>query len=143
MDTTEIIFQREFTLAASEFINVLQRSTLAERRPVADAERIADMLQHANLIVTARMDGRLIGVSRALTDFAFCTYLSDLAVDETYQHQGIGARLIYETKKHSPQAKLILLAAPKATGYYPKVGMSLFEHCFILDDAEKMILKQV
>ena len=39
------------------------------------------MLEHADIIVTARVTGQLVGVSRAVTDFAFCTYLSDLAVD--------------------------------------------------------------
>lgn len=141
MSVSDIIFQRELTLAADEFIDVLNRSTLAERRPVDDADRIRDMLQNANLIVTARIDGKLIGVSRALTDFAFCTYLSDLAVDQAYQKMGIGVRLIAETKKQSPKAKLILLAAPAAVNYYPKTGMTNFTHCFLLDDVNNLVIK--
>ncbi|MFD0793921.1 GNAT family N-acetyltransferase [Mucilaginibacter litoreus] len=137
-----IVYQRELTLNPGEFIDVLNRSTLGERRPVNDADRITAMLQNANLIITARVDGKLVGVSRALTDFAFCTYLSDLAVDETYQKQGIGVKLIHETKKHSPQAKLILLAAPKAVGYYPKTGMTNFTHCFLLDDINDLKIKE-
>jgi len=66
------------------------------------------MCQNANLIVTARKDGKLVGVARSLTDFIYCTYLSDLAVDKSLQKRGIGTRLIKETKLHSPQAKLIL-----------------------------------
>ncbi|MES2266021.1 MAG: GNAT family N-acetyltransferase [Bacteroidota bacterium] len=141
MPTSDIVFQRELTLGADEFIDVLKRSTLAERRPIDDADRIQDMLQNANLIVTARIDGKLVGVSRALTDFAFCTYLSDLAVDAAYQKKGIGVRLIAETKKHSPKAKLILLAAPAAVNYYPKTGMTNFTHCFLLDDVNDLKLK--
>ncbi|MGY4538217.1 putative N-acetyltransferase YhbS [Mucilaginibacter sp. UYNi724] len=142
MPISDIIFQRELTLGADEFIDVLKRSTLAERRPVDDAERIQDMLQNANLIITARIDGKLVGVSRALTDFAFCTYLSDLAVDQAYQKMGIGVRLIAETKTHSPKAKLILLAAPAAVNYYPKTGMTNFTHCFLLDDVSNLKLKE-
>lgn len=142
MPLSEIVYQRELTLNADEFIDVLNRSTLGERRPVDDAERIQDMLQNANLIVTARLDGKLVGVSRALTDFAFCTYLSDLAVDQSYQKQGIGIRLIAETKKQSPKAKLILLAAPAAVNYYPKTGMTQFSHCFLLDDVNDLIMKE-
>ncbi|MBB5394710.1 GNAT family N-acetyltransferase [Mucilaginibacter sp. AK015] len=141
MSISKIVYQRELTLNADEFIDVLNRSTLAERRPVDDAERIKNMLQNANLIVTARLDGKLIGLSRALTDFAFCTYLSDLAVDQAYQRSGIGVRLIAETKKHSPKAKLILLAAPAAVNYYPKTGMTNFTHCFLLDDVNDLIIK--
>jgi predicted N-acetyltransferase YhbS len=141
MATSPVVYQRELTLSPEEFVEVLQRSTLAERRPVDELERIEAMLQNANLIITARVDGKLVGVSRALTDFAFCTYLSDLAVDEDYQKQGIGAKLIYETKKHSIKAKLILLAAPKAVNYYPKTGMTSFTHCFLLDDINDMKIK--
>lgn len=141
MSLSEVVFQRELTLNADEFIDVLKRSTLAQRRPVDDAERIQDMLQNANLIITARINGKLVGVSRALTDFAFCTYLSDLAVDEAYQKMGIGVRLIAETKKQSPKAKLILLAAPAAVNYYPKTGMTNFTQCFLLDNIDDLKLK--
>ncbi|TSD66273.1 GNAT family N-acetyltransferase [Inquilinus sp. KBS0705] len=141
MPTPEIEYKREFSLNADEFIDVLSRSTLAERRPVNNPERIKEMCQNANLIVTARHNGKLVGIARSLSDFAFCTYLSDLAVDEAYQKQGIGVRLIRETKLQAPQAKLILLAAPKAQAYYPKTGMEQFSYCFLLDDVNKLIIK--
>jgi len=136
-----IEYQRELTLNADEFVDVLKRSTLAERRPIDNAGRIRDMLQNANLLITARKDGKLIGVARCLTDFAFCTYMSDLAVDSDYQKKGIGIRLIREAKLHTPQAKLILLAAPAAVNYYPKTGMTNFAHCFLLDDVNDLIIK--
>lgn len=139
MPYTMISYQLEPNLSPQEFRDVLVRSTLGLRRPVDDPDRIAKMVEHANLIVTARHDGKLIGVSRALTDFAFCTYLSDLAVDEAYQKQGVGVELIRQTKLASPLAKLILLAAPAAVNYYPKIGMTQFEHCFYLDDEKKLV----
>jgi predicted N-acetyltransferase YhbS len=134
MEHAEIVYARELTLHPDEFIDVLKRITLAERRPVDDVERIRNMCQNANLIVTARKDGKLVGVARSLTDFIYCTYLSDLAVDISLQKQGIGTRLIKETKLHSPQAKLILLSAPAAINYYPKIGMTRHDHCFMLDN---------
>ncbi|TFF36351.1 GNAT family N-acetyltransferase [Mucilaginibacter psychrotolerans] len=133
MANTEITYQREDTLHAEEFIDILKRSTLGQRRPIDDIERIKMMCQNGDLFITARHDGKLVGIARSLSDFAFCTYLSDLAVDEQYQRQGIGIRLIKETKLHSPLAKLILLAAPAAVDYYPKTGMTKFAHCFLLD----------
>jgi hypothetical protein len=138
MAKNEIIYAREPALDPDEFIDVLKRSTLAERRPVDDPEKITLMCRNANLIVTARKDGKLVGISRSLSDFAFCTYLSDLAVDTTLQKQGIGVRLIKETKKHSMQAKLILLAAPAAVNYYPKIGMKHHAHCFFIDDINEL-----
>jgi predicted N-acetyltransferase YhbS len=142
MAAADIVYARELTLHPDEFIDVLKRSTLAERRPVDDADRIQSMCQNANLIVTARKDGKLVGVARSLTDFIYCTYLSDLAVDESLQKQGIGTMLIKETKKHSPQAKLILLSAPAAVGYYPKIGMKNHPHCYLLDDVNDLTTSQ-
>jgi predicted N-acetyltransferase YhbS len=112
---------------------VLVRSTLAERRPVHDAETIRAMLKNADLIFTARIDGLLVGVSRAITDFAFCTCLSDLAVDENYQRQGIGQELIRRTHEAAGlNTTLILLAAPKAQAYYPHIGMTKHGSCWII-----------
>jgi predicted N-acetyltransferase YhbS len=133
-----IRYQIENELPLDEFVSLLKRSTLGERRPLDERERIKAMLQHANLIVTARDGDLLVGISRSLSDFSFCTYLSDLAVDESYQKRGIGKVLIRETKKAAPLAKLILLSAPKAIAYYPKIGMKRHEHCYILEDLEDL-----
>ncbi len=134
----DIIYTIEKSLDVSEFIEVLKNSTLAERRPVEDEQRIASMCINANLIVTARINGKLIGVARSITDFVYCTYLSDLAVDIKYQKKGIGKKLIEETKKQTPQAKLILLSAPDAVDYYPKIGMTKHNHCYFIDDIKDL-----
>jgi ribosomal protein S18 acetylase RimI-like enzyme len=133
-----IVYQREETLSIEEFRRVLIRSTLGERRPVKDTERLAAMLEYGNLIIAARENGKLVGVARSLTDFLFCTYLSDLAVDEEYQKRGIGKELIRQTKLATPSAKLILLSAPQAIDYYPKIGMTKFEQCYLLDDVNDL-----
>jgi GNAT superfamily N-acetyltransferase len=131
-----IDYQLEPELSAEEFIDVLVRSTLGERRPVDDRERIESMLKNADLIVTARSNGRLVGVSRAITDFAFCTYLSDLAVDESCQKQGIGRKLIERTHEAAGlMTRLILIAAPKARSYYPHIGMVPHDSCWMRDPA--------
>ena len=136
---SEIIYSVEKSLDVSEFIEVLRNSTLGERRPISDEQRISSMCNNANLIVTARLDGKLIGVARSITDFVYCTYLSDLAVDVKHQKKGIGKKLIEETKKITPQAKLILLSAPAAVDYYPKIGMSKHNHCYYIDDVKDLI----
>lgn len=132
-----IQYQLEPSLSVDEFIEVLRRSTLAERRPVSNRETIAGMLQHASLIVTARLEQRLLGVSRAISDFSYCTYLSDLAVDEEFQGQGIGRALIDMTHEMAGRkTTLILLAAPQARSYYPHIGMIQHESCWILPREE-------
>ena len=96
------------------------------------------MCNNATLIVTARVDGTLVGVARSITDFVYCTYLSDLAVDVKFQKTGIGKKLIEETKKATPQAKLILLSAPAAVDYYPRIGMTKHNHCYYLDELKDL-----
>ncbi len=128
----------EPALSAEEFIDVLVRSTLSERRPVQDAATIAGMLAHADVIVTARDNGRLIGVSRAITDFSYATYLSDLAVDVEFQGLGVGRELIRRTHEAAGLAtSLILLAAPKAASYYPHIGMRAHDSCWVIDRRAK------
>jgi ribosomal protein S18 acetylase RimI-like enzyme len=134
-----IQYKTENDLSVEEFRTVLVNSTLGERRPIDDYERLKEMVRNGNLIITARENGKLIGVSRSLTDFVFCTYLSDLAVDKAFQMQGIGKELIRLTKLAAPGAKLILLSAPAAVSYYPKIGMTQFDKCFILDDINELI----
>ena len=136
-----ITYANEPNLTPDEFIAVLNRSTLAERRPVEDQCQIAGMLANAGIIITARYDGQLVGVARSISDFHYCTYLSDLAVDEDFQRQGIGKRLIDETHKSIGfRGTLILLAAPKAREYYPRIGMEPHDSCWIssrpLSDAQ-------
>jgi ribosomal protein S18 acetylase RimI-like enzyme len=129
-----IEYKIENDLSVEEFRTVLVNSTLGQRRPVNDPERLSMMLEHGNLIITAREEGKLIGISRSLTDFTFCTYMSDLAVDEAYQKHGIGRELIRQTKLAAPTARLILLSAPAAVSYYPRIGMKKFDYCYLLDD---------
>ena len=128
-----VTYRLEPDLTPEEFIDVLVRSTLAERRPVHDLDTIRAMLKNADVILTARLDGLLVGVSRAITDFAYCTYLSDLAVDEKHQRQGIGRELIRRTHEAAGlHTTLILLAAPKAQAYYPHIGMTKHESCWVV-----------
>ena len=127
----QIVYAVETNLSAQAFRDILVASTLSERRPVGDLERLNRMLRHANVIVTARDGDRLVGISRAITDFAYCCYLSDLAVDIAYQRQGIGKRLNDETRKKAGEcATLILLSAPAAESYYPKIGMQHRPGCW-------------
>jgi predicted N-acetyltransferase YhbS len=134
----KIVYAIEKHLSPSEFRQVLLESTLGERRPVEDYERLKQMVENANLIITARLHGQLIGISRSVSDFAFCTYLSDLAVHKQYQQKGIGKELIRRTKLAAPLAKLILLSAPGAIDYYPKIGMSRHEHCYFIDSVDEI-----
>jgi len=109
MANTNVIYRSNVKISAEEFIDLLKRSTLDARRPVEYKERIQKMLDHGNVLITAWSDNKLVGVSRALSDFSFCCYLSDLAVDESFQKQGIGKKLIDETHKVAGHETMLIL----------------------------------
>jgi len=127
-----ISYALEPSLSIDDFLAVLHSSTLAERRPVEDAVRLQKMLDGADVILTARDEsGKIIGLARAVTDFSYCCYLSDLAVDHTHQGQGIGTHLMKRVREHVGQeVTFLLMSAPEAMSYYPKVGLKKFENCF-------------
>lgn len=129
-----IEYQRELNLSVAEFVDCLVRSTLSERRPVDDSETMAGMIRNANVLITARTEsGLLVGVSRAITDFHYCTYLSDLAVDVYFQGKHIGRELVERTHQEAGKhTLLVLLAAPKAESYYPHIGMQQHPSAWIL-----------
>lgn len=119
-------------------IDLYNRSTLGQRRPVDDRARMEKMLANANLIITAWDGEKLVGISRAVTDWVYCTYLSDLAVDQAYQKQGIGRELIRHTRDAAPQANLILLAAPAAVDYYPRIGFTRHASAWWIKPGEEL-----
>lgn len=128
-----IVYALEPDLSAHDFRAALIASTLGERRPIDDMARLERMVRQADLIVTARAEGRLVGIARSITDFSYCCYLSDLAVDRAYQRQGIGRRLIQETHRAAgAQTRLLLVAAPAAEAYYPHVGLTKVHSCWEL-----------
>lgn len=114
-------------------------STIGERRPVENRERMRRMLAEADLVVTAWDGETLVGISRSVTDWVYCTYLSDLAVRLDFQAQGIGRELVRRTRQETPEATVILLAAPKAVEYYPRIGMTQHDSAWILAPGEEPV----
>jgi ribosomal protein S18 acetylase RimI-like enzyme len=131
MCTCEVVHGPDLDI--DEVASLYRASTLAERRPVDDAERFADMVRNANLVIVARIHGRLVGIARSITDGAYATYLSDIAVDVEFQHRGIGRDLIAKTREAAPRAKIVLLSAPAAAGYYPHIGFSAHNSAWVMD----------
>ena len=120
-------------VSADQFIDLLQRSTLGERRPIDDRACMEGMVANSNLMVSAWDGENLIGIARSVTDFHYACYLSDLAVDGRYQRQGVGKKLQVLTQAQlGPRCKLILLAAPAANSYYEHIGYTNNPRCWVL-----------
>ena len=120
-------------LDLDEMLDPYRASTLGERRPIDDRAIFADMMRHANLVVTAWEGNQAVGISRSLTDFNYVCYLADLAVRASHQKAGVGRELIVRTRAAlGPRAMIVLLAAPAAVEYYPKLGFSRHGSAWIL-----------
>lgn len=128
----EIVYSFDTIPETEQIVDLYESSGI--NRPTADDARIGKMYAHSNLIISAWDNAELVGIARSLTDFCFCCYLSDLAVRKNYQKAGIGKKLIELTKERiGTQTTLILLSAPAAMGYYPKIGMRKVENGFIIN----------
>ena len=129
----EIEYRDNAEISVEQAIELYKASTLGERRPVDRPDIFEGMLKNANLIVSAWHQEKLVGISRTLTDFTYVAYLADLAVDDKYQKQGIGKYLIEETRSRlGKECMLVLLAAPKANEYYPKLGFENNPRAWVL-----------
>ena len=134
-----IQYQSGNDLDLEAVIDLYVDSTLGERRPVSDRERMAGMLRHANLVITAWDDDVLVGISRSVSDFHYATYLSDIAVRLSYQRRGLGRELIRRTRAVAPDATLILLSAPAAEEYYPRIGFKQHHSAWVLKAGEPLV----
>jgi len=132
MTTAGIEYRTDRAVDVHAFKDILERSGLAARRPVNDPERLGKMLRAYNLVVTAWRGELLVGIATCWTDYAYSAYLADLAVAADQQRSGIGRALVELTRETvGSRVTLILLSAPAAVTYYPRIGMERFTDCFI------------
>ena len=130
-----IDYRRDHPIQDEQLRDIFLRAGL--KRPTDDLGRIGRMNANANLSITAWEGEKLVGVARSLTDFAFCCYLSDLAVDQDYQRSGIGKELVRLTQEAAgPESMLLLLSVPNAMEYYPRIGMTAVPNGWILPRAQ-------
>lgn len=132
-----IEYRADRPIDVSAFRDILERSGLAARRPVGDAQRLERMLRAYTLVLTAWHADLLVGIATCWTDYAHSAYLADLAVAADFQRSGIGRQLVELARGTiGPQVTLVLLSAPQAVDYYPKIGMERFPDCFIIRRTE-------
>ncbi|MCC3355644.1 GNAT family N-acetyltransferase [Bacillus sp. REN16] len=126
---TQISYKVNEPIKAEELSNVFKTSGI--KRPTDDLKRLQRMIENSNPLITAWDNGQLIGVARAITDYSYCCYLSDLAVNKNYQNNGIGKELVRLLQEHiGGEVALLLLSSPIAMEYYPKIGFEKIENGF-------------
>lgn len=119
-------------------MEVLYESGLGKRRPMDDTSLLEKMISGSNLLVTVRVDGKLIGLLRGLSDFCYRCFIADLAVVQDWQNQGIGRKMLQFTRELAPEARLILFSAEDAVGFYQKAGFHLHDRCYQLKPGDPL-----
>ncbi len=132
-------FQLEYGISLQEFQFILKDSGLSARRPMEDTLLLERMIKGANLLITARSEGRLVGLLRGLSDFCYRSFISDLAVSRSFQRMGIGRQLIQMARNQVPEARLFLFSAEDASPFYEKLGFHLHERCYQLKAGEELL----
>ena len=101
------------------------------KRPYNDLERMGKMLDQADVLISCWDGDRVVGVARAITDYCYCCYLSDLAVVKEYQKRNIGkdlVQLLQETL--GDQVAIVLLSSEEALAFYPQIGFEQANNAF-------------
>lgn len=52
------------------------------------------MIKNADIIITATIDDKIVGIAIVVTAYNYCCYLPDLAINDKYQKNGIGKKFI-------------------------------------------------
>jgi GNAT superfamily N-acetyltransferase len=80
-------------------------------------------LQNSDTLVTARIEGELVGVGNAISDGYLVVYYSHMLVHPRYQGKGIGHKMmeamLFRYKNFHQQ---MLTADSRAVGFYKKMG---------------------
>lgn len=131
MKNITVEYRHNFPLDPVDVVRVFDQSGI--KRPTANLPRIARMFATPCLLLSAWVDGELVGLARSLTDYAYCCYLSDLAVNKDYQGLGIGKELVKRTQAIiGEEVSLILLSAPDAMSYYPTLGFEPAGNAYVI-----------
>ena len=134
-----IVIQLEQHVSLEEFQQILLQSGLSKRRPMGQPQFLERMISGANLLVTARENGKLVGLLRGLSDFCYRTFVADLAVAQSHQRRGIGKQLLARCRQLAPEARILLLSAEDAVPFYQKIGFHLHERCYQLKVGEDLL----
>ena len=134
-----LVFKVENGISLQEFQFILEDSGLSARRPMEDPLLLERMIKGANLLITARLEGQLVGLLRGLSDFCYRSFIADLAVARSFQRRGIGRQLIKVARNQAPEARLFLFSAENAAPFYEKLGFHLHERCYQLKAGEELL----
>ncbi len=104
--------------------------------------RVGDKLrrafEHSSVVCFAYDGARLIGASRALTDWEYHALIYDVAVHPDYQRRGIGHRMMSELLGRMPVWRTMLVAADDVKDFYRQLGFEEYKDVMARLDWNKL-----
>jgi GNAT superfamily N-acetyltransferase len=87
--------------------------------------RMRRSLANCDIVVFARNDaGELVGIARALSDFAIETKILDMIIAPEYQRQGVGTGLMREVERLARGTNIYCETEHKNFGFVAKCGFT-------------------
>ena len=119
----------EHGLDINDVRRLWEASGFLEYNPDFDWDSLPDLLANSNLILVARHNGDMVGMTRCVTDFALFCGLVDLMVEREYQRQGIGRELVRRTRAAAGKnVWLTALASDAISPFYEFTGWTKVEN---------------
>ena len=115
-----ILYRSTKSLPRSEVLQ-LYRSVdwSAARKP----DRLMKAIRQSHAVVSAWLDGRLIGLGNAISDGALVVYYPHLVVSPEFQRRGVGRQIVKRLKKRFRGFhQHMLVAEAKAAEFYRNCG---------------------
>ena len=84
------------------------------------------VLSGSFLFLAARLDGKIIGMARAISDGVSDAYIQDVVVSAAHRKQGIGKELIFRLRDELKACGVDwigLIGAPGTENFYSKIGL--------------------
>ena len=108
-------------ITVEQFEGIIRETGLTRR--LDDKERLANMMTHADFLITAWEAGEIVGFARGLSDYSSVVYVADLGVAKTHWKRGIGRSLMEQVVAYvGEDTHIVLLASKLAEDYYSRLG---------------------
>jgi ribosomal protein S18 acetylase RimI-like enzyme len=94
-----------------------------------DPDKLCRAVKQSLRVITARIDGQLIGLIRAVGDGLTILYIQDILVHTTYKRKGVGRKLVELLFADFPDVRQKVLLTddnPETRGFYESIG---FQSC--------------
>jgi len=130
----KIVYAKESNILVEEVIEHFNSCGYPHESDQFDDEQVEKLIAHSKLVVTARDNGKLVGIAFSITDFTSTCFISDLAVRPEYRRHGCGEELV--TRSHElaggEKVRLVSVSNSNTVDYFKTIGMEKCDDVFII-----------